>query len=66
MPLLRCPHCNREMEVDPDKFDPPGTAIVELACEECGSGDFASPAFFDGRVRARRQHMRRLLASAWG
>jgi hypothetical protein len=32
-----------------DDFDPPGTAVVELLCPECNSGDFASPAYFDAQ-----------------
>ena len=47
MVTLRCPMCRKEIHVAREANDPPSTVLVQLNCEECGAGDFASPSYFN-------------------
>jgi hypothetical protein len=48
--MLRCPHCGRTMEVDPDPTDPPGTAVVSSTCDRCPD-DATIIDYFDAQGR---------------
>ena len=36
--ILRCPQCKRTMRATREDTDPPGTAVVETACDRCDDG----------------------------
>lgn len=45
---LRCPSCERTMEVAKDKTDPKQTAAVETLCDKCDDGGgFPEVLYFD-------------------
>lgn len=45
---LRCPTCERTMQVAKDKTDPPETATVETLCDNCDhGGGFPEVLYFD-------------------
>jgi hypothetical protein len=45
--LLRCPKCNREMQVARDYTDYPEAVRVEVTCDRCDDGDFSELMHFD-------------------
>ena len=45
--MLRCPCCKRTQSADLDKTDPPNTAIVEYACDQCDQRDDSEVNYFN-------------------
>jgi hypothetical protein len=46
MVRLRCPKCQKERDVVKEQSDPPGTAVVQVACDGCNQGDFEDVMYF--------------------
>lgn len=44
---LRCPDCNRMLEVDREPEDPAQAVEIVLQCDRCDDGDFHSPVYYD-------------------
>lgn len=46
--ILACHKCEKRIATKQEKSDPPGTAEIQMTCNECDNGDFSDVAYFDG------------------
>lgn len=44
---MTCPQCKRQITVERDPSDPPGTAEVRCTCNKCDKGDFSEVTYFN-------------------
>ena len=44
---LRCPLCRKSKPVKQESFDYPEATVVEIICQDCDTGDFCDPQYYD-------------------
>jgi hypothetical protein len=44
---IRCCECGKKLTVDREPDDPPAAVLMEDLCDECGSGGFSDPVYYD-------------------